>query len=333
MAGVSQTTVSLVLNGTGSRQRRVGEEVANRVLRAIEVTGYAANPVAQSLAGGRSSIVGVYTYEPVFPASAGNFYHPFLEGMETEAQRLGIDLLLFTSMGEGETGLVSGTRLRRLQVADGCVLLGRHSRPEDLDELLRQDFPFAFVGRRAAHRGTVPFAAAAYADATEAVVRRLLDLGHRRVALVNGFTGHESVEDRARGYRRAMASAGRQPVTFDLGDNPVGDLVDALLASDMTAAVVSADLAAPLRLAALDRGLEVPGDLSIARLGDPETPEPVPVDWTGFLIPRREMGVRALQIVMGQLTPGDDTELQTYIPCTLVDGTTVAPPHPAAGRR
>jgi DNA-binding LacI/PurR family transcriptional regulator len=324
IAGVSQTTVSLVLNGAGGAQHRVGAEVRDRVRRAIEMTGYAANPVAQSLAGGRSSIIGVYTYEPVFPVSAGNFYHPFLEGMEHEAQRLGVDLLLFTSMAEAETRLVNGSGLRRLRVADGCVLLGRHSRPEDLDELLRQDFPFAFVGRREAHGGAVPFAGAAYAEATEQVVRHLLELGHRRVALVTSFTGHESVEDRARGYRRAMATAHLQPVTFELGDRPVGDLLESLLDSGMTATAVSADLAAPLRLAALERGLSVPGDLSVARLGDPEDPEPVVVDWTGFVIPRQEMGAEALRIVMRQLTQGDDADLQTLIPCTVVEGTTAA---------
>src|SRR5690554_6021006 len=219
LAGVSQTTVSMVLNGTGLAERRVSEEVRERVLDAITVTGYAANPSAQRLAGGRSSIIGVYTYEPVFPHAAGDFYYPFMEGVEDEAERSGVDLLMFTSMsGRAGKSLVSTGRVARLRVADGCVLLGRRSYPEDLAELLRQDFPFAFVGRREAPGGQAPYAAAAYGDATRAVVERLLELGHRRIVLVNEFTGHESIEDRARGYRDGMAAAGLQPVTFDAPD-------------------------------------------------------------------------------------------------------------------
>lgn len=336
VAGVSQTTVSLVLNGTGAAQRRVGEEVSQRVLRAIELTGYAANPIAQSLAGGRTSIIGVYTYEPVFPHDARDFYYPFLEGMEDEAQRLGVDLLLFTSMTQANRSLTGGAGVHRLRVADGCVLLGRHSYPEDLVELMRRDFPFAFVGRREAPGGRVPFAGASYDVATQGVVEHLLHLGHRRVALVSEYTGHESVEDRARGYRRAMTGAGLQPVTFDRGEQAAGDIVDALISSGMTAAVATPDLAAPLRLAALGRGLSVPGDLSMARLGDPEIPEGLDVDWTGFLIPRAEMGAEALRIVMRQLSAAGDAD-QTLIPCTVVEGGTAAPiaspaPRPALNR-
>lgn len=334
MAGVSQTTVSLVLNGTGAAQRRVGEEVRERVLHAIANLGYAVNPVAQSLAGGRTSIIGVYTYEPVFPHDVGNFYYPFLEGMEDEAQQLGVDLLLFTSVAQPNRSLARSVGVNRLRVADGCVLLGRHSYPEDLEELLRQDYPFAFVGRREANEGRVPFAGAAYDVATQNVVEYLLELGHRRIAFVNGFSGHESVEDRAQGYRSAMTAAGLQPVTFDRAGRAPGDLVDALLASGMTAAAVTSDLAGELRLAALQQGRTVPGDLSLARLGDPETPDPTDVEWTGFLIPRMEMGAEALRIVMRQLGSDGDDELETLIPCAFVHGATAAHvDSPSGGRR
>ncbi|WP_159619934.1 LacI family DNA-binding transcriptional regulator [Ruania rhizosphaerae] len=330
LAGVSQTTVSLVLSGSGAAQHRVGETVRERVLRAIELTGYVANPVAQSLAGGRTSIIGVYTYEPVFPHDAGNFYYPFLEGMEDEAQRLGVDLLLFTSMAPSNRALIGGAGIRRLRVADGCVLLGRHSSPDDLAELVRLDFPFAFVGRRETPAGEVPFAGAAYEDATASIVDHLLELGHRRIALVNGYTGHESVEDRARGYRRAMSAAGLQPVTFDQGDRDAGDLLNALTSSGMTAAAVASDISGALRRTALDRGLSVPGDLSLVRLGDPEVGEEADVDWTGFLIPRMQMGAEALRIVAQRLAGDEDADAQRFISCTVVDGTTAGPLAPLA---
>ena len=328
LAGVSQTTVSMVLNGTGVAQRRVSAQVRERVLEAIAVTGYAANPSAQLLAGGRSSIIGVYTYEPVFPHAGANFYYPFLEGIEDEAERSGVDLLMFTSMsGRSGKSLVSTGRVARLRVADGCVLLGRRSYHEDLAELLRQDFPFAFVGRREAPGGQVPYAAAAYGDATRAVVERLVELGHERIALVNEFTGHESIEDRSRGYHEAMVAAGLQPVVYNGPDPESAAFLDSLLGAGVTAALVTSDLAAPLRRVALARGLDVPRDLSIARLGDPERPNGEDVDWSGFLIPRWQMGAHALRLVLRQLTadPAEAGDLQVSLPCTLVPGATVAP--------
>lgn len=341
LAGVSQTVVSMVLNGTGVAERRVSDDTRRRVLDAIERTRYVANPIAQRLAGGKNALVGVYTYEPVFPSSAGDFYQPFLEGVEREAQLRGVDLVLFTSMPTRQGGpLVDGGGLHRLRIADGCVLLGRHSHAQDLVALASQDFPYAFVGRRAAPGVTVPFAGANYDEATAAVTRTLLELGHRRIGLVTVTPPHESIEDRVRGYRRAMRDAGQLPVTFEDPHLTSGEFFETLEAHQVTAIVTVSDVAHALYSAALARGLRVPEDLSIARLGDPEEREPSVVDWTGFTIPRVEMGAEALRIVLRQLgppasladpavdptaTPAAD-DLQSFLPCALVAGSTVAPP-------
>ncbi|MBZ2195019.1 LacI family DNA-binding transcriptional regulator [Occultella gossypii] len=333
LAGVSQTVVSMVLNGTGITQHRVGDDTRRRVLDAIERTGYVANPIAQRLAGGKSALVGVYTYEPVFPSSAGDFYQPFLEGVEREAQQRGVDLVLFTSMSAHHGGpLVDGGALHRLRVADGCVLLGRHSHAQDLVALASQDFPYAFVGRRAAPGVTVPFAGADYDEATAIVTRQLLELGHRRIGMVTVTPPHESIEDRVRGYRRAMRAAGQLPVTFEDPDLTSGEFFETLAEHGITAVLTVSDLAHHVYSAALAHGLRVPDDLSIARLGDPEEREPSVVDWAGFTIPRIEMGAEALRIVLRQLTPPDPLEdepdqgLQAFIPCETFTGSTIAAP-------
>ncbi|MDF2798353.1 MAG: LacI family transcriptional regulator, partial [Devosia sp.] len=50
MAGVSQATVSLVLNGAPAAQGRIPDETRERVLKAIRDTGYVADPVARRMA-------------------------------------------------------------------------------------------------------------------------------------------------------------------------------------------------------------------------------------------------------------------------------------------
>ncbi|MDR1386084.1 MAG: LacI family DNA-binding transcriptional regulator, partial [Propionibacteriaceae bacterium] len=128
LAGVSQAAVSLALAGERTGRTRVGSEVRARILDAVAMTGYAIDPVARRLAGGTSSILGVFTYEKTFPTAGGDFYYPFLVGIERQAAALGLDLLLFTSSaveGDGHRLLSSG--LGRLSAADGVVLLGRHT--------------------------------------------------------------------------------------------------------------------------------------------------------------------------------------------------------------
>ena len=122
LTGVSQATVSLVLNGRTDADVRIAPETRDRVLRAIQETGYVADPVARRLAAQHNRIIGVFTYEAVFPSGTGDFYHPFLVGIEERAESLGCDLLLLTS-----APVVDGRRRifhedNRLRLADGCVL-------------------------------------------------------------------------------------------------------------------------------------------------------------------------------------------------------------------
>src|SRR5690606_40264357 len=57
MAGVSQATVSFVLNDSTPAGVRISEETRQRVLDAVRLTGHSANPVAQRLAGGHNQIL------------------------------------------------------------------------------------------------------------------------------------------------------------------------------------------------------------------------------------------------------------------------------------
>ena len=95
------------------------------MLHAIRQTGYVADPVARRLAARHNRILGVFTYEPVFPTGSRDFYHPFLVGIEECAERLGCDLLLLTSapVADGRRRIFHDDN--RLRLADGCVLLGR----------------------------------------------------------------------------------------------------------------------------------------------------------------------------------------------------------------
>lgn len=330
-AGVSQATVSMALNAGPEVRGRLTEETRLRILGAVEETGYWGNMAAKHLAGGRVSVFGVFTYEPVFPHDSGDFYHPFLRGIEAEALSQDVDLLLFTSShgegaAEGRDGLRDWARRGRLRLADGCILFGRHSHRRDLTELLAHDYPFVFIGRREADGAEVPYVGADYAGATEQVVDLLVDHGHRRVALALEFPEHESGIDRRQGFDRATARHGVQVLHLDGASADADALLDDVLGTGTTALVATPDLAARIRLLALSRGLSLPADLSIARLGDPEARHTSGVDWSGFTTPRHEMGAAAVRLlhrlVQDRARPGDT---QFLLPCTVTPGSTTGP--------
>lgn len=324
MTGVSQATVSLVLNGRAEADVRIAPETRDRVLRAIQETGYVADPIARRLAARHNRILGVFTYEPVFPAANSDFYYPFLVGIEERAEALGCDLLLLTSSPVADGRRRIFHRDNRLRLADGCVLLGRSLDRDELTRLVAEGYPFVSVGRRDDAGGPVPYVGADYPAAVSALAQRAIDLGHTRLAYLGQGGGPESYADRMRGFAETATAAGAMT-----RHEPAADLdrsLDAVLGAGVTALFVEeyADAVTLLGLAAA-RGITVPGDLSVVTLGDPTRPTtPSEVELTGFRIPRREMGAQAVDVLMAELE-GGATDRQRLLACDLVDGATLAP--------
>ncbi|MFG1972528.1 LacI family DNA-binding transcriptional regulator [Nonomuraea fuscirosea] len=338
MAGVSQTTVSLVLNNRAEGAVRISPETRERVIRVIRETGYIADPAARRLAEGRNRILGVFTYEAVFPAASADFYHPFLVGIEECTEEAGCDLLLFTS------ARASGGRRRifdqdsRVRLADGCVLLGHTVDRDDLARLITDQIPFVSVGRREDAGGPVPYVGADYASAAGALVRRAVALGHRRLVYVGAGAGAESWVDRHRGFLDAVTTLGAEGamVNATLGADPPpgtpgvgppgvqGDApgVDAVLGTGATVAFFEEQADAVAFVAAARHRISIPADLSVVTLGSATRPVRSDIDFTGFRIPRREMGRRAVELLTGVIESGGTP--QELLPCDLIEGSTLA---------
>ncbi|MGA4506985.1 LacI family DNA-binding transcriptional regulator [Propionibacteriaceae bacterium G1746] len=326
MAGVSQATVSLVLNGPSNARARVGEQSRRRVLDAIRETGYVANPLAQGLARGRNRIVGVFTYESVFPSDGSNFYHPFLVGMEAEAVDVGVDLLLFTSapVAAGKRRLTD-SGWNRLDIADGCILIGRVGNDRELHELRERRYPVVYIGRRDPSDvdGHVPYVGADYAAATAEITRRMLQLGHRRIVFLGDLSAVPSARDRVLGYRRAMDEARHRPILLDGGAFTPAEAVQVIRDHGATAALLGPNVdVVAVRAAAITAGVQVPADLSLALLGEPEN-EPYPEGFAGFRIPRVEMGARALRLLASVIEGDDALDPAQLLACRVEVGHTL----------
>ncbi|MGC4806888.1 LacI family DNA-binding transcriptional regulator [Micromonospora sp. DT233] len=332
LAGVSQATVSLVLNNRSDADVRIAPETRDRVLRAIRETGYAADPVARRLAARFNRIIGVFTYEPAFPSGSRDFFHPFLLGIEEYAERIGCDLLLFTS-----APVIDGRRRifhqdNRLRLADGCLLLGREIDADELHRLNRDGFPYVAIGRRDDAGGPVPYVGADYATAVAALVERALGHGHRRLTYLSLGTDAESSEDRRRGYTARGGAAASARVLTGTGRDAEAILDDLRVDASTVVFVEDFATAVALEVAARRRGLTVPGDLSVVTLGDPTVAVPTALTFTGFHIPREEMGRQAVEVLTSVIDGSADGAGQRLLPCQLVEGDTLGAPDPAVDR-
>ncbi len=337
IAGVSQSTVSLVLNGKADAVRRIPSRTRDRVLEVIRETTYVANPVARSLVGAATGLIGVFTYEPAFPDRTSDFYTPLLTGIESAAERIGADLLLFTS-----TPVIGGRRRlfhesNRLRLADGCILLGREMDANELDRLLGSAYPFIAIGRREAADGRVPYIGVDYVAATHALAVRALELGHRRLALLRLSQTAESSRDRRAGILAAAAEAG---VTVAEAEVTTGrcitDAWEVIRASRPTVLFVEDPSDARDLLAHLAAtGTAVPGDVSVIVLGEHNRNADGPADATRLRAPRAELGARAVgaltEAMEARRTPVPEgasapPPVQILLDCTLVGGATLAAP-------
>jgi DNA-binding LacI/PurR family transcriptional regulator len=297
LAGVSQATVSMVLNDRAGANR-IPETTQLRIREAMAELGYVPNIAAQSLRGGRSGLIGVHTFERVFPTAPDDYYREFLNGIEERAVESGLDLVLFASTKKPDgTRSIYGSGSNRMRLADGAIILGFEKNDDEIARLADEGFPFVFIGHREVAGVAIPFVTADYAAAMKPVVRMLASAGHRRVtylaAPLRGFAQRERLE----GFETAATGA-FEVLSVDVRDTAdvTTDWVTAQLAAGATAVVAETfDLARALRLALDSAGFTAPADVSVISLdSDPRGEGP----FSHVRVPRRAMGRRAVELLL-----------------------------------
>ncbi|MGJ6968613.1 LacI family DNA-binding transcriptional regulator [Streptosporangium sp. G11] len=323
LAGVSQATVSAVINGRGP-ETGIPEQTVERVLEAVRQLGYVANPAARSLRGKRNRLLGVYTFESIFPLDQLDFYHEFLVGIEQQAVADGYDLVLFASTEDldGRRRIYSDG-MNRLALADGSVLLGVEPGSTELAKLATEGYPFVHIGRRTVPGTEIAWVGADYASATRDTVGRLAALGHRRVAYVTGPDRMEVFLDKEAGYRAGCADAGLPELMYVMSQlDPAW--VDAAHAGGVTAVLAENEALARQLVAALgERDLTVPADMSVVVLVTMTES-----GWSSLRIPRNEMGRGAVKTLTRILAGSDGSpgDHQLLLPCGLPDDHMIGPP-------
>ncbi len=336
LAGVSAGTVSAVINNRVGESIRVSPQTQERVWDAVHKLQYVANPAARSLAGGQNRMLGVFTYEPIFPVEHHNFYYRFLVGIEQEAERAGYDLVLFTSAGG-----IDGKRLiyrndsNRLRLADGAILLGLQENKQELQQLLEEGYPFVFIGRRNVSNGQISYVGIDYVQATVEVAGYMVQHGHKNIAYFGSREKRytEPSQDREQGYYLAHKQLGlslnSEFVTHLQPEDLTTDLFSAFLDKGVTAFMAEDD-ALGLKLLKVAQQLQksAPYDFSMAVLGNPLTSSTADIpDWTTYLVPRREIGIEAVRLLVHLVEKHRDEREphQKMMPCAFVSGHTVGP--------
>ena len=302
LAGVSQTTVSLVLNNPATPS--VPAETREKVQEAIRSLGYIPNNAARVLRTSRT-----YTLACVIPSLTNPFYPTFVSGIQEEAEAGGYEVITYNTRSSAEKEKLILRHLQQGRV-DGVIGVFFYTHLGDLSPLFERSIPVARLEVRKHTSAHLPVDnlyvdnAAAACQATAYLVRR----GCQRIAMVTSLFGPR--EARREGYLQALAEAGAayQPTIAEVSqyDETGGaeGMRKLLEKSQVPDGVFAAnDLMAIGVIKTLrDKGLRVPQDIAVVGFDDIPAAALVTPALTTIRQFQLEMGRRAARLVIERLT-------------------------------
>lgn len=318
-ARVSRALVSLVMRGSP----KVSDTRRARVLAAAERLGYRPNAMARGLASRHTRTFGVLLNELHNP-----FYAEIMDGIEEAAEALDYRLLTGTG-GRGRAGESRAVDMFLEHRVDGLVLVGPRLATSEIGAAARH-VPVVVVAREVRHPDVDWIVNDEHAGA-RLVIGHLVELGHRRIAHIDGGRG-AGASGRRKGYALAMREAGLEREIRVLG----GDYTDAagvraagrLLDSGRlpTAIFAANDILATGVIARLeDAGLRIPDDVAIVGYDNTFLAALHHVSLTTVNQPRPEMGRRAVEALVERVEGRRAQPLRLRTAPTLVVRETTGP--------
>jgi len=300
LADVAVSTVSALINGAP----KVSQARADRIRRAMRELNYYPDQIARSLKVGRTLTIGV-----VIPDITNAFYPSVFRGIEDAARAAGYGVLLCNS---NESAQQEQSQLDMLfsRRVDG-VLLACSSGSDAGSAVSQHRVPLVFVDR-VPDQSSGGAVCADNVDAARVATRHLIDLGHRRIALLAGDLSLSPHAERLEGFRQAMRQAGLsiRDEYLCAGGTQAKDSrhsAERLLEirTAPTAIIASnSKLLLGLLHVTRERGINVPRDLSILTFDEAEWSEYLDPPITAMVQPAYEMGRRAFEILKDRIVSG-----------------------------
>ena len=324
LAKVSRATVSFVLSEKDQQRIPISEETKRRVFEAARELNYSPDPVAQMLASGNNHLVGVFSYERLFPMQRDDFYYEFLLGIEMGASTAGYNVILFTrdESSNGER-LVFPRGHNQLRLADGTILLGSQPNRAELSRLMDENYPFVHIGKRDVPGKQINWVACDYMSASEKITDHLAKQGHRSYAYIGPKEHNESNLDKLAGINQALSQYERCRIQkFDedlLKSVHTIDEIEGL--STCTAILCSYETTFHNVVDFLFRNdRKIPDDYLVVSLANISDYQQLPFSPTYLRVNRPVWGEKAFSTLLEILDDPAKGPLQVRIPCDIVYG-------------
>ncbi|MFL5696079.1 MAG: LacI family DNA-binding transcriptional regulator [Ktedonobacteraceae bacterium] len=306
LAGVSRTTVSRVLN----HKPDVDSATRERILRIIEEQNFVPSTTASGLAGGRSRLIGM-----LIPAWAWPLIPDLTPGIVEVVKQTPYELVLYSINDEDierdRSEVIN--RLLASQLTAGLLAIFPAHVSQHLTRLYKQGFPIVIIDDQEVQ--VTPWVGADNSTGAYNAVRHLINLGHRRIAHIQGPSEYLVSHDRYNGYRQALLEAGITPdhalvlegdFLAPTGRTCAGKFFELPPEKRPTAIFAGSDqMAYGVLAAAEEYGLSIPQDIALVGFDDDAPSVHTSPALTTVRQPYLEMGQRGIELLLSMLdTPG-----------------------------
>lgn len=328
--GLSVSTVSRALNGYPD----VNADTRARVETAAREIGYRPHPVAHRLATGRTGAVALVS--PVLGSSRfDNSFAQMMHGVTSQLEGAGYYLLSMALPPE-EGELPALQRLLDAGVVDGLILTRTRPRDARVSLLQAAGMPFVTHGRTL-HNEPHAWVDTDNERAMRLAAGRLVSLGHRRIAMINGPGELTFALLRRQGFAQAVAAAGLDPqhcpvvhseLTAAAAHAVAIELLNPPERQQRPTAIVCANdvLALGAAMACRHSGLRVGQDISLTGYGNSESAEFADPPLTTVDHQVVESGRHLAALLLRRMAGEDPALLHELEPVRLIERTSIAPP-------
>ena len=325
LAGVSPSAVSMYLNNRPG----IGVETQARIADAVNELGYV--PRSNDARRKSKGFIGVLVEKLPTLLTGDLFYADVTSGIQREAERLGysIAVSVINNLTESLPRLVAED-----SVAGLLALGGGDITDELLQLIIGRGMPLVTVDNQSALQPVNSVIVDNYRGAYMAT-RHLIELGHRRIAIIQGPRKYKSLTERYHGYLNAMIDSGlgmdetliQKPLSRGLPNKGYLEMKALLsLAEPPTAVFAVSDRTALGAIPAIaEAGLEVPRDISIVGFDDMPPYAYPPPALTTMTSERLAMGHIAMQQLHRIIKNPRYVPINIVMPCQLVIRDSSAP--------
>jgi LacI family transcriptional regulator len=267
LTGVSQSTVSRVLNG----HPNVSEKTRQKVLRVIQEQGFRPNFVARALAKQRTRVLSVIIPQSLSTTFTDPYFPTLIQHISRRANTHGFAVMLWVGNDAEEESLFAD-RILDHGLFDGAIITSATQDDPLVARLIASGTPCVIIGPT--YGLDVSNVDVENCDGAKSAVLHLITLGYKRIGMISGPRNMGAPQDRLQGYIDALTECGYAVdeslmVTGDFNEQSGYTGMQTLLTHGVDAVFAASDMMAVGALRAIQHaGLRVPHDVAVVSFDD-----------------------------------------------------------------